>query len=329
MLKETLTELNSGKELTEFNRKRLNKKLAAVKKVLKSNFTDFKKEFDKIIIELSEYEAEFEKRALESTIKYDFDLPSSEQIKSAVLSTPLSISGANGGSLVDGFYKDVTEGEIKRITNIMTMGYAQGKTNYQITQDLKNMGFNLTGRNVEYLVRTTMQHTANQARQATWKANKKVITAVEWVSTLDSKTSTVCQALDGRKYPLDKGPRPPAHVNCRSTTIAVLDKRFKELEKGRTRTARDLETGKTKNVSANTTYYSWLKRQPAAVQDSIIGKTKGKLLRNGGLTSKRFAAMQLDKNFNPLPLYGKDGKVGMADLEPAAFIKAGIDLKDD
>lgn len=338
MLKETLGELNSGKELTEFNRRRLTKKLNTIKRAIKANFTDFKIEFDKIIMDFAEYEAAFEKRALESTVKYDFDLPSSQQIHTAVYNNPLSISGADGGSLIDGFYKNWTEKETLRIANIMNMGYAQGQTNYQIGRMLKSQGFNLTGKSMEMLVRTTMQHASNQSRQATWNANKNVVDKVRWVSTLDSRTSTVCQALDGREYPRDKGPRPPAHVGCRSTTRAVLHKDFAAFEKGGTRKAREptfdkdgkpTKGGKVYDVSNKTTYYSWLKRQPAAVQDSIVGKTKGKLLRNGGLTAERFAAMQLDKNFKPLPLYGKDGKVGMADLEPAAFIKANIDLKDD
>jgi hypothetical protein len=71
-----------------------------------------------------------------------------------------------------------------------------------------------------------------------------------------------------------------------------------------------------KRVSADLTYYDWLKTQSAAFQDSVVGVSRGRLLRNGGITSKRFSELQLDKNFNPLTLED------MQRLEPLAFEKA-------
>jgi hypothetical protein len=41
-------------------------------------------------------------------------------------------------------------------------------------------------------------------------------------------------------------------------------------------------------VPADLTYGGWLAKQPAAVQDDILGATKGKLFRDGGLTVNRF-----------------------------------------
>ena len=41
-------------------------------------------------------------------------------------------------------------------------------------------------------------------------------------------------------------------------------------------------------VSADFTYGDWLKRQPIEVQDDILGVTKGRLFRKGGLSMGRF-----------------------------------------
>jgi len=41
-------------------------------------------------------------------------------------------------------------------------------------------------------------------------------------------------------------------------------------------------------VDANLSYGEWLKRQPAEVQDEVLGPTRGKLLRAGKLTMDRF-----------------------------------------
>jgi SPP1 gp7 family putative phage head morphogenesis protein len=42
-----------------------------------------------------------------------------------------------------------------------------------------------------------------------------------YVATLDSRTSSICAALDGREFEYGKGPMPPQHFNCRSTTVPI------------------------------------------------------------------------------------------------------------
>jgi hypothetical protein len=71
-------------------------------------------------------------------------------------------------------------------------------------------------------------------------------------------------------------------------------------------------------VPASQSYYAWLKTQPAAFQDSVIGPTRGALFRRGGLSAQRFAELQLGKNFKPIDLDA------MRKLEPVAFERAGI-----
>ena len=71
-------------------------------------------------------------------------------------------------------------------------------------------------------------------------------------------------------------------------------------------------------VSANVSYYQWLKTQPAGFQDAALGPVRGKLFRDGGLTAERFAALQLDKNLKPLTLDQ------LMKLEPLAFDRAGL-----
>jgi len=150
----------------------------------------------------------------------------------------------------------------------------------------------------------------------TWRANEDIVIGYRWLSTLDSRTSTICRSLDGQVFKFDKGPVPPAHIRCRSTTLAELDGRYKSLDTGGSRAARSTRTGKTVDVPAESNYYDWLKKQPAEFQDQVIGPARGKLLRDGGLTAKRFAQLQLDRNFTPLSLED------MRRLEPLAFQRA-------
>lgn len=65
---------------------------------------------------------------------------------------------------------------------------------------------------------TVLQHLANQINQS---LGAKIVGFYEWVSILDDKTSAICIERDGNRYAYGRGPIPPAHPNCRSTTCPV------------------------------------------------------------------------------------------------------------
>jgi SPP1 gp7 family putative phage head morphogenesis protein len=79
----------------------------------------------------------------------------------------------------------------------------------------------------------------------------------EIVATLDSRTSAICQELDGKIFDMkdyEAGvTAPPFHVWCRTTTVPYFDDEFNIGE----RAARDEETGKTYYVPSNMTYPQW------------------------------------------------------------------------
>jgi len=318
----------SGLDIQSLSRAKIESQIKQIGKLLNGTYNDYKKVWIESIKDASIYEAGFEQRSLSQVVDgVNFRLPSDSQITAAVFNAPLGdIGGASSGSLLETFFADMRANEIKRIQGAVRFGYVEGQTTQQIIQRIrgtKAAGFNdgllaISKRNTEAIVRTSLQHAASQARNEVWKRNSKVIKGVKWSSTLDSRTSRICASLDGQIYPIDSGPRPPAHVNCRSSTTAVLADKYKEISKGRTRAQRDPGTGKIGRTSAETSYYDWLKRQPASVQNSIIGPTRGKLLRNGGISSNRFAELQLGKNFEPLTL--KE----MKKLEPVAFSRIGL-----
>lgn len=143
------------------------------------------------------------------------------------------------------------------------------------------------------LVRTATNHIANQARQATFEENRSLIKAVRWVATLDARTTDICASLDGQQWPVLDGPRPPAHHQCRSTVVPIT-KTWKELglnaksKRLGGRNARDVESGLSGVVGSRITYGTWLKRQPAKVQDQVLGPARGKLLRSGQVKFDRF-----------------------------------------
>lgn len=295
------------------------KQLAIYKKLLEKQYDDeVIALLNEQILATAKYEAGFELRSLRNVApKVNFILPSEGQIKTAVTFNPLSVTGADGGKLLDAFIADWNQSQINATIGAIRSGYAQGITNSAIIDNLKVVTKKSTDI-IETIVRTSLQHAANQSRQAVWLANSDIIKMVQIVATLDSRTTVICRGLDGQKFPLDKGPRPPFHPRCRTTTVAVLDSRFDFLDEGATRSDRDPDTGRVGKVPADQTYYGWLKTQSLDFQKSIIGPERAKLLNDGGLTSERFTELQLNKYFKPNTLKK------MHELEPLAFEKSGV-----
>jgi len=76
------------------------------------------------------------------------------------------------------------------------------------------------GHRLGRLVRTEIQRVSNEAAQATYAANRDVVGAVRYLSTLDARACAVCRPLHRRVYPLDElgghaGPTIPQHPGCR------------------------------------------------------------------------------------------------------------------
>jgi hypothetical protein len=164
-----------------------------------------------------------------------------------------------------------------------------------------------------------------QARDAAARAGIKLgdnvrVRGYRWVSILDSKTSQICRSLSGRLFRFGQGPVPPAHPNCRSNIVAeLLGRWLKRDAKGRF--AKDDRTQPAEGgapVPVRTTYYEWLKTQPAEFQDDVLGVTRGALFRKGGLSAEAFARLNLDRNFEPMTLDE------MRKRAPLVFKRAGL-----
>ena len=140
----------------------------------------------------------------------------------------------------------------------------------------------LTGQGsaVATLVRTAATHASSVARTESFKAIG--VTSYRWIATLDSKTSIICASRDGETFELGKGPMPPAHPNCRSTTVPDFG--------GAPIGNRASVDGP---VPADMTFREWLQGQPQATQDEVLGKTKAAAWRGGNLTFERMLGADL------------------------------------
>lgn len=313
----------SGGRLTDFRRARLETQLAGMKQALIGQYKEYVDLLNADLQSLAVDTARFERAtfAAYAPAGINIAMPAANQLWAAATADPLTMTGANGGSLLEAFMAQWAEGDAELVTNAVRMGYALGETNDQIIARIRgNASLNFADgvlaksrSHAETVARTAIQHVANSARAQVWAANDDIIDEYEWVSTLDSRTTPTCRDRDGKRFPVGAGPLPPAHPNCRSTTVAVIKGEF-----GRLLDEMDTRASVDGPVAANETYYEWLRRQSASFQDMALGPTRGKLFRDGGLSVEEFSRLQLGKNFEPLTLEQ------MRKLKPKAFQRAGL-----
>jgi SPP1 gp7 family putative phage head morphogenesis protein len=118
------------------------------------------------------------------------------------------------------------------------------------------------------LVRTSINQVANSASMAVYEANQDISKKYRYIATLDSRTSSICRALDNREFEYGKGPTPPQHFGCRSGIVAVIDP---DILPPSTIAKRASADGP---VPINTSYGQWLKDQPLKTQQDVLGASK-------------------------------------------------------
>lgn len=194
--------------------------LTEIQRVIYSVYNDvLSSDLEEITID----QAEFESMALDKTVKnFTPVVPAATQLLVAARVLPLSVQGLTGKPLLQPFIKDWSVTSINRVNNLVQQGFAQGKTTNQIAleirgtkqQKFENGELARINRDNRAIVRTAVQHVASVGRTETMRQNSDLVKGYEWVSTLDSRTTSQCRGLDGQEFKIGKGPLPPIHVNC-------------------------------------------------------------------------------------------------------------------
>lgn len=223
-----------------------------------------------------------------------------EQVYAAALARPFQ------GRLLREWAEGVEAGRVARIRDAVRIGYVENQTTDQIIRRIRgtrSKGYadgimEIDRRHAASVVQTAVSHTAGVVRDRWHEANEDILGLIVWISTMDSKTSEGCRIRDQKRYTKDHRPvghsmpwlsGPGAlHWNCRSTSVGLLKG---EEDFFGTRASVDYRGSRPvgKQIDANMSYGEWLKRQPATVQDDVLGVTRGRLFRAGGLKIEQFA----------------------------------------
>ncbi len=117
---------------------------------------------------------------------------------------------------------DNVNGLAKSLKGELYRGIREGESIDKIARRI-NKQFDSKAYQSQRLIRTEASRVINEAQNKLYKKTD-VISKVQYVATLDNRTSDVCSKLDGRIWNKDDDyPVPPLHPNCRSTIIGVID----------------------------------------------------------------------------------------------------------
>ena len=220
----------------------------------------------------------------------------SDDLFAAVNGAPqtFSLTAAQGatitlpnGEVVSKAFRGIATSQAEQFSQVVRNGLLTGETTQSIAkrligslqfgQEAKTVGqiaaaggqlTQVADNQIMALVRTSINQVANAASQQVYEANQDITQKYRYVATLDTRTSAICRALDGREFEYGKGPLPPQHFNCRSTTVPVIDPNILPPSTTATRASEDGQ------VPINETYGQWLAKQPRATQADALGPGK-------------------------------------------------------
>lgn len=344
----------TGRSLTEtVTQGRLKALLAEVREIRSRAISNAWAGWRDELRDLIKHEAEYISNAVQVAAPMKLDLVSPEPavLNALVTTTPFQ------GQVLGTWARKLQRDDLHRISSAIQTGMVRGETTTNIAARVvgnaslrgANGVTQITRNEAESITRTAIQAYANAARNAVFNANSDIFTKERYVATLDSKTTPMCRALDGRLFKRGEGPQPPIHWRCRSLRVPFIDPSLAGSRPARRGTEqqalRDFTDQKglarvgsrsklphgtkgefdafltqrmrqlTGQVPANTTYQTFLTRQSASFQDDVLGKARGALFRRGGLTLDRF----VDNSGRQLTLRE------LALREANAFKRAGLD----
>lgn len=220
----------------------------------------------------------------------------SDDLFAAVQGAPqtFSLTAAQGatvtlpnGQVISKAFRGIAVDQAERFSQVVRQGLLTGETTQDITRRLigkLQFGENarttrqiaaaggqataVANNQVVALVRTSINQVANSASQQVYEANQDMTKKYRYVATLDSRTSARCAALDGREFEYGRGPMPPQHFSCRSTTVPIIDPDILPPSTTASRASKDGQ------VPVDQSYGEWLSKQPREVQAEALGPSK-------------------------------------------------------
>lgn len=246
--------------------KRLEELLQALREINTKAYSRVADGLTADLTSVANHEADFAAKAANTAgarVNTETVVPSASFLKTLVTTSP--IDGTLLGPWIDG----LESARMDRLEKAIRIGALQGETTDDLVKRIRGTKaknytdgiLDVSRRSAQTFAITANSTIQNAARLETFKG-MKTIGFVEWSSILDSRTTTICQSLSGKIWPIDAPhPTPPAHPRCRSLLLPRAN---------------------NTDAAKHEPFGKWLRRQPGKVQDEVLGKARGDIFRQNG-----------------------------------------------
>ena len=177
------------------------------------------------------------------------------------------------GQIVQKAFEDIGTAQAELFSQAVRNGLLTGESTESIVRRLKGrlnrerlgtvnqqiqQGGLVTARannQIRAIVRSSITQVNDAAMKEVALANPDATKRYRYTAVLDSRTSPICRALDGKVYNWGEGPEPPVHFNCRSMRVPLV-KGFAK-----------------RTLELRQTYGEWLQANPEQKQKVFGSKT--------------------------------------------------------
>lgn len=224
--------------MTEWKQKRLEKISKDIKNILGETFGKIKDTTNDGLIRSGKLQSQLSVNGVNSAVGVDiFDVSITSQGVKAIVENTL----IDGKIISDWWDKqkeiasDQIISEMAAGTQALQIGIVQGESIGDLVtrirgSKLKSGIMDISKRNARALVRTSVMQVANVVKQETYKQNSDVLNGYQWISTLDTRTTPICRALDSKQFDMQlnpighsiRFPGCPAHWNCFTSPLVPI-----------------------------------------------------------------------------------------------------------
>lgn len=179
--------------------------------------------------------------------------------------------------------QDFTTSTYALVTRTLRRAYADNWTMAQLIDELKgtadadyrNGVLRKITNQAKHVTRTLMQHAK---AFLSYNLGRIVYDRYQWISTIDSATTEICRHRHMKIFEYGKGPRPPAHINCRSVIVGIL--------------------GNLAN-QAPASFFDWIKAQPLAFLRDVLTPSEVEAITSGTAQKADFNAYKNVRKLSP------------------------------
>jgi SPP1 gp7 family putative phage head morphogenesis protein len=282
------------RDLRPLTRERLERILKDVRAITTEARKELYNRLKDDLKEFAGYESDFQVRKIQSILPITVSLDAIAPAQLWAAANAEVFGDAKMSKYLDGWVRDWGDTKMARVEGMYRRGFAEGRTNQEMVRILRGTkvrGYadgllEIDRRSAAQITRMATAHVANVARERTFENNRDVIKGVQAVATLDGRTTLICINLDGKVDMYDgsrqelKGKRPPYHWGCRTCLVPVI-KSWRELGVDLEEVPEGTRASMNGQIASTIKYPDWLKDQPAAFQEEVLGASRYAMWKNG------------------------------------------------